>query len=47
MEILFCGSPILEIDVLVNTLGWEDGTRLTIKLQPFHNCSVVFNSRLL
>ena len=29
MEMLFCGFLILEIDVLVNNLGWEDGTRST------------------
>ena len=27
MEMLFCGSPTLVINVLVNILGWEDGTR--------------------
>ena len=27
MEMLFCGSPTLVIDVLVNVLGWEDRTR--------------------
>ena len=26
MEMLFCGSPALMINVLVNILGWEDGT---------------------
>ena len=27
MEMLFCGSPTLVINVLVNIFGWEDGTR--------------------
>ena len=44
MEMLFCGSPTLVINVLVNIFGWRMVPGQWVKFQPFHNSSVVLNS---